>query len=66
MIVSCMLCKKKFDINQGDSQYRKLLTKATKYYTCKSCNTEVKTEAIHSSGLDPESLDPDHYDKLIP
>jgi hypothetical protein len=66
MIMPCMLCKKKFDINHGDPQYRKLLAKETKYYVCKSCNTNVKTEAIHSSGIDPESLDPDSFDKLIP
>jgi len=66
MIVSCMFCTKKFDINQGDSQYRKILQKETKYYICNSCNTDVKREAIHSSGINPESLDPDRYDKFIP
>jgi uncharacterized protein YlaI len=66
MIVSCMLCIRKFDVNQGDPQYQKLLTKETKYYICKLCNSEVKTEARHASGIDPDSLDPDRYDKLIP
>jgi hypothetical protein len=62
----CMICMKQFDINKGDPQYRKLIVKETKYYICKSCNSEVKTEAIHSSGIDPDSLDPDRFDKLIP
>lgn len=66
MNVSCMLCTKKFDINYGDPQYRKLLAKETKFYVCKTCNTDVKTEAIHSSGIDPNSLDPDNYDKFVP
>jgi uncharacterized protein YlaI len=66
MIVACMLCKKNFDINKTDSQYRKLAAKETKFYICQSCNTEVKSEAIHSSGIDPNSLDKDNYDKLIP
>jgi hypothetical protein len=61
-----MICNKKFDINQGDPQYRKIVAKETKFYICNPCNTNVKTEAIHVSGIDPDSLDPDRYDKLIP
>ncbi|MGM0883241.1 MAG: DUF2197 domain-containing protein [Bacillota bacterium] len=51
MIVICMVCKKEFDINLGDPQYRKLIAKETKYYICQYCNTQIKREAIISNGI---------------
>ncbi|MGG1637734.1 DUF2197 domain-containing protein [Paenibacillus sp. NRS-1760] len=65
MHVNCMLCRKPFDINHSDPQYRKLIEKQTKYYICQSCHSKTTKEASAMSEIKPEGLDPKGYDKLI-
>lgn len=65
MLVHCMMCRKKFDITDRDPQFRKIAEKLTKYYICSSCNSQTRKEAISSSEIDPDSLDPKGYDKLV-
>lgn len=65
MLVHCMMCRKPFDITDRDPQFRKIAEKLTKYYICSSCNSQTRKEAIASSEIDPNSLDPKGYDKLV-
>ena len=64
--VRCMSCAKKFVLEPGDPQYRKLKAGQTKLYVCKTCNNAIQEEAIQSTGIDPKLLDPDGHDKLVP
>lgn len=65
MLVNCMMCRKEFDINHSDPQFRKFIEKQTKYYICLPCNSNTKKEAISLTGINPDSLDPHGYDKLL-
>ncbi|WP_164669728.1 DUF2197 domain-containing protein [Virgibacillus doumboii] len=57
MIMNCLLCSQKFDVDPDDPQYKKLARKETKFYICKSCNNDTKQTSINSSGIDPTSID---------
>ncbi|MBE1446788.1 uncharacterized protein YlaI [Paenibacillus sp. OAS669] len=62
----CFTCNGKFLLDPSDPQYRKVKTKQTKYYVCRSCNSSIQGEAVKQTGLDPKLLDPKGYDKFIP
>lgn len=66
MKVVCYMCKKEYEIDGSDPQYRKIKSGESKMYTCKNCNNSIKQEAIKSTGFDPSLMDPDKYDKFIP
>lgn len=61
-----MCCSRNYDIDRSDPQYRKLANKETKLYICKLCNTLSQNEAISATGIDPNLLDPNKHDKLVP
>lgn len=62
----CMTCKKTYRLEPADPYYQKLKMNLTKLYICKSCSTAMKEEAVRSTGLNPDMLDPKGHDKLVP
>lgn len=63
MDVTCMTCKKKYDIDATDSQYQKLKKGETKYYFCSDCNRSIQGSASTSAGININDLD--HHDKAL-
>lgn len=64
--VKCMTCKKEYLLDSGDPQYKKLSSGLSKLYICKTCSTAMKEEAIITTGINPNMLDPKGHDKLVP
>jgi uncharacterized protein YlaI len=64
--VRCVLCSRNYELDQSDPQYRKFVNKETKVYVCKRCNAQSQNEAISTTGIDPNLLDPEQYDKIVP
>jgi len=60
-----MSCRKEFTLTPGDPGYARLKNKQTAYYVCPACNQTMKREAIQSTGIDPDLLDPKKFDRLI-
>lgn len=62
----CMSCSKQFVLSPLEPQYQNIKTGKSKLYVCKSCSSLMTEEAVHSSGIRPELLDPKGFDKHIP
>jgi uncharacterized protein YlaI len=57
----CMSCAKCFELHPNDLQYTRLKRGQTKLYICEGCNRALKEEAIQSSGVRPDFIDPVNY-----
>jgi uncharacterized protein YlaI len=64
MQVTCLFCRKSFDIDQSDHQYLRIKRNQTKQYICTICNKNIQQEAQSNVDYDPSLLDPKGYDKL--
>jgi uncharacterized protein YlaI len=55
--VSCMTCRKKYNIDHRDPQYQKIKKKLTKFYVCKRCNSGMQKDAVQTTGINPNDID---------
>jgi len=65
MRVTCLLCRKTYDINESDHQYLRLKNKQSNHYVCKNCNNNLQQEARSNVDYNPSILDPKGFEKLL-
>ncbi len=61
---TCMICRKGFTIfSSSDYLYQKIKYSESKFYICKWCDFYIQSDAIKTTGIDPDEID--RFDKFI-